>query len=174
MYRRYVLSVLVENRSGVLSRISGLITRRGFNIDSLTVAETENPAISRMTIVLHCDESVVEQMKKQLEKQVDVKEVAELVEHESVTREHVMVKVAATPENRMSVLSVAEIFRANIVDVAAEAMIIELTGESNKTEAFIETVRPFGILQVVRSGITGLERGAKVPGKDRKKEEASF
>ena len=79
MYRRYVLSVLVENRSGVLSRISGLITRRGFNIDSLTVAETENPAISRMTIVLHCDESVVEQMKKQLEKQVDVKEVAELV-----------------------------------------------------------------------------------------------
>lgn len=168
MYRRYVLSVLVENRSGVLSRISGLITRRGFNIDSLTVAETEDPGISRMTVVLHCDESVVEQMKKQLEKQVDVKEVTELVEHESVTREHVMVKVGATPENRMSVISVAEIFRANIVDVAAEAMIIELTGESNKTEAFIETVRPFGIQQVVRSGITGLERGAKTPAKSDK------
>ena len=161
MYKRYVLSVLVENHSGVLSRISGLITRRGVNIDSLTVAETENPGISRMTVVLHCDEGVVEQVKKQLEKQVDVIEVVELVEHMSVTREHVMVKVAATPENRMSVLSVAEIFRANIVDVAAEAMIIELTGESTKTEAFIETVRPFGIQQVVRSGITGLERGSK-------------
>lgn len=165
MYRRYVISVLVENRSGVLSRLSGLITRRGFNIDSLTVAETEDPGRSRMTIVLHCDESVVEQMKKQLEKQVDVIEVIELMEHQSVTREHVMVKVAATPETRMSVISVADIFRANIIDVAAEAMIVELTGESTKTEAFIETVRPFGILQVVRSGITGLQRGSKTPGK---------
>ena len=165
MYRRYVLSVLVENRSGVLSRLSGLITRRGFNIDSLTVAETEDPGRSRMTIVLHCDESVVEQMKKQLQKQVDVIEVTELMAHESVTREHVMVKVAATPETRMSVISVADIFRANIIDVGAEAMIVELTGESAKTEAFIETVKPFGILQVVRSGITGLERGSKTPGK---------
>ena len=159
MFRRYILSVLVENRSGVLNRISSLITRRGFNIDSLSVAETENPEISKMTIALHCDEAVVEQMIKQLKKQLDVIEVTELEEGSSVTREHVMIKVAATAENRMSVISVAEIFRANIIDVSPHAMIIELTGESTKTEAFIETVKPFGVLQVVRSGLTGMKRG---------------
>ena len=159
--KRYVLSVLVENVSGVLNRISGLITRRGFNIDSLTVAQTEDAARSRMTIVIHCDESVIEQVRKQLEKQVDVISVIELKPDESVTREHVMVKIHAEPKERVSVISMAGVFRANVVDVGEESMIVELTGESSKVEAFIEIVKPLGLVEVVRSGITGLTRGSK-------------
>lgn len=160
--QRYVFSALVENRPGVLSRVSGLFTRRGYNIDSLTVAETETPAHSRMTIALHSDENTAMQIKHQLEKLIDVIEVRELLANASVTREHVLVKVAANTDNRMSIISLTNIFRANIVDVSPDNMIIELTGESTKTEAFIEIVRPFGILQAVRSGISGLERGVQV------------
>jgi len=159
MVRRYVLSALVENHSGVLSRISGLFTRRGYNIDSLSVAVTEDPKKSRMTITLHADQETVEQISKQLEKQVDVIEVTELEPNMSVTREHVLIKIKADPSDRMSIVAVTDIFRANIVDVSGENMIIELTGDSTKTEAFIEIVKPFGIIQVVRSGLTGLKRG---------------
>lgn len=159
---RYVFSALVENRPGVLSRVSGLFTRRGYNIDSLTVAETENPQHSRMTIAMHSDKNTAMQIKHQLEKLVDIIEVRELLPDHSVTREHVMVKVAASGENRMSIISLTSIFRANIIDVSPENMIIELTGDTTKTEAFIEIVRPFGILQAVRSGISGLERGVQV------------
>lgn len=159
---RYVFSALVDNRPGVLSRVSGLFTRRGYNIDSLTVAETERPAFSRMTIALHSDENTAMQIKHQLEKLTDVIEVRELNPDYSVTREHVMIKVAATDENRMSVISLTNIFRANIIDVSPDNMIIELTGDRTKTEAFIEIVRPFGILQAVRSGVSGLERGIQI------------
>lgn len=159
--KRYVYSVLVENKPGVLSRISGLFTRRGYNIDSLTVAETETSAYSRMTIALHSDENTAEQIKNQLEKLIDVIEIKELISGYSVTREHVLVKIAATAEHRMSIISLTNIFRANIVDVSPDNMIIELTGDSTKTEAFIEIIRPFGILQAVRSGISGLERGVQ-------------
>jgi len=160
--KRYVFSALVENRPGVLSRVSGLFTRRGYNIDSLTVAETENPKLSRMTIALHSDENTAMQIKHQLEKLIDVISVRELTSETSVTREYVLIKVAATAEHRMSIISLTNIFRANIVDVSPDNMIIELTGDSTKTEAFIEIVRPFGIVQAVRSGITGLERGIQV------------
>lgn len=157
--RRYVLSALVENRPGVLSRVSGLFTRRGYNIDSLTVAETENNRFSRMTIALHADEITAQQIRHQVEKLIDVIEVRELSAGASVTREYVLIKVAATAEHRMSIISLTNIFRANIVDVSPDNMIIELTGDTTKTEAFIEIVRPFGILEAVRSGISGLERG---------------
>ncbi len=160
--KRYVFSALVENRPGVLSRVSGLFTRRGYNIDSLTVAETETPKYSRMTIALHSDENTAMQIKHQLEKLIDVIEVRELTQGYSVTREYVLIKVAAGAENRMAIISLTNIVRANIVDVSPENMIIELTGDSTKTEAFIEIVRPFGILQAVRSGISGLERGVQI------------
>lgn len=159
---RYVFSALVENRPGVLSRVSGLFTRRGYNIDSLTVAETETPAYSRMTIALHSDENTAMQIKHQLEKLIDILEVRELRAESSVTREHVMLKIAASQENRMSIISLTNIFRANIIHVSNDTMIIELTGDTTKTEAFIEIVRPFGILQAVRSGISGLERGSQI------------
>lgn len=159
--KRYVFSALVENKPGVLSRISGLFTRRGYNIDSLTVAETETSAHSRMTIALHSDENTAEQIKNQLDKLIDVIEIKELISGYSVTREHVLVKIAATAEHRMSIISLTNIFRANIVDVSPDNMIIELTGDSTKTEAFIEIIRPFGILQAVRSGLSGLERGVQ-------------
>ena len=165
MEKRYVYSALVENRPGVLSRVSGLFTRRGYNIDSLTVAETENPAYSRMTIALHSDARTAEQIRHQLRKLIDVIEVVELSEGASVTREHVLIKLAASAEDRMSVISLTSIFRANIVDVSPDNMIVELTGDSTKTEAFIEIVRPFGILQAVRSGVSGLERGVKGGGR---------
>ncbi len=160
--KRYVFSALVENRPGVLSRVTGLFTRRGYNIDSLTVAETENSKHSRMTIALHSDENTAMQIKHQLEKLIDVIEIRELTQGFSVTREYVLIKVAASMENRMSIISLTNIVRANIVDVSPENMIIELTGDSTKTEAFIEIVRPFGILQAVRSGISGLERGVQI------------
>ena len=159
--KRYVYSALVENRPGVLSRVSGLFTRRGYNIDSLTVAETENPAYSRMTIALHSDENTAVQIRRQLEKLIDVISIAELTPNQSVTREHVL-KIAADADSRMAVISLTNIFRANIIDVSPQNMIIELTGDTTKTEAFIEVVRPFGILQAVRSGISGLERGVQI------------
>lgn len=157
--RRYVFSALVENKPGVLSRVSGLFTRRGYNIDSLTVAETENSAYSRMTIALYSDENTASQIVHQVKKLIDVIEIKELVSGYSVTREHVLIKVAAGAEHRMAIISLTNIFRANIVDVSPENMIIELTGDTTKTEAFIEIIRPFGILQAVRSGVSGLERG---------------
>lgn len=157
--RRYVFSALVENKPGVLSRVSGLFTRRGYNIDSLTVAETENSAYSRMTIALYSDENTATQIVHQVKKLIDVIEIKELIGGYSVTREHVLIKVAAGAEHRMAIISLTNIFRANIVDVSPENMIIELTGDTTKTEAFIEIIRPFGILQAVRSGVSGLERG---------------
>ncbi len=160
--KRYVFSALVENRPGVLSRVSGLFTRRGYNIDSLTVAETENTAYSRMTIALRSDENTAMQIKHQLEKLIDVIEIKELKPGSSVTREYVLIKISAAAEHRSEIISLTNIFRANIVDVSPENMIIELTGDSTKTGAFIEIVRPFGILQAVRSGISGLERGVQI------------
>lgn len=156
--RRYVLSLIVQNKAGVLSRISGLLTRRGFNIDSISAAETETPEISLMIIVFQADEHTAEQIKKQLDKQVDVYEIRELKSPEAVTREHVMIKVKAAPDERSSIISVAGIFRASIVDVSPETMIVELTGESSKTKAFIEAIQSYGIVQVARSGIIGMSR----------------
>lgn len=157
--KKIVLSVLVENSSGVLSRVAGLFSRRGYNIDSLTVGETQNPAFSRMTIVSSGEESSLEQVKKQLLKLVDVVDVRELPADEAVCRELVLVKVAVEPENRPQIIAMVEVFRAKIVDVGEHSVIIELTGSSSKLEAFLRLLGGYKVLQVARTGITGLARG---------------
>ncbi|MGN0383625.1 MAG: acetolactate synthase small subunit [Eubacterium sp.] len=158
--KKMVLSVLVENTSGVLNRVAGLFSRRGYNIDSLTVGETENPVFSRMTIVVHGDDDILEQIIKQIDKLEDVKEIEELSDGYSVCRELILVKVAVGADQRQQVIAVADIFRAKIVDVASDSMMIELTGNQAKLDAFIGLLEGFEILELVRTGITGLARGA--------------
>ena len=161
--RRHVLSLIVQNKTGVFSRISGLLTRRGFNIDSISAAETESSEVSLIVIEFKADSKAAEQIKKQLDKQVDIFEIKELIAPDAVTREHVMIKVKAAPDERSSIIAVAGIFRASVVDVSPDTMIVELTGESTKTNAFIEAVKPYGIIQVARSGMIGMSRlGAPV------------
>ncbi len=161
---KIVFSVYVDNTSGVLSRISGLFSRRGFNIDSLTVSETENPLYSRMTIVSHGDDQVFEQIEKQLAKLEDVKEVKVLKPDSSVTRELVLVKVKAGVTERQSIIATADIFRAKIVDVSKEALTVELTGNQTKIEAFLNILGKENIIELVRTGVTGLERGSEARG----------
>jgi acetolactate synthase-1/3 small subunit len=153
------LSVLVENHPGVLSRVAGLFSRRGFNIDSLAVGTTENPDISRMTIVVEGDEYVVEQVKKQLNKLIDVIKVSKILPEDSVTRELVLIKVDAEPHIRSEIIQIAEIFRANIVDVSRKSMTIEFTGDKEKVLAFEELLKPFGIKELVRTGVIAVNRG---------------
>ena len=156
---KFVLSALVEDKSGVLSRVSGLFSRRGFNIASLTVCETHNPEQSRMTIVVAGDEYVLEQIEKQLRKMVDVRDVKTLKEGSSVCRELMMVKIRANVEERQAILAIADIFRAKVVDVGMDSMIIELTGNLSKLEAFLRLVSDYDIQELARTGITGLSRG---------------
>ncbi len=157
--RKMVLSIFVENTFGVLSRISGLFSRRGYNIDSLTVGVTEDPNYSRMTVVVNGDEQILGQIKKQVEKLEDVKEVKELVPGASVYRELILVKIRASVENRQAVISIAEIFRAKIVDVTPDSITAELTGDQEKLEAFLKLLDDYKILEIARTGITGLSRG---------------
>jgi acetolactate synthase-1/3 small subunit len=157
----HTLSVLVSNKPGVLTHVSGLFSRRGYNIDSLTVGVTENPDISRMTIVAHGDEQVIEQVTKQLNKLIDIIKVVEVTPMESVYRELALIKVAATAKNRSEVIQITNIFRAKIVDVSAESIIIETTGSGDKIDALEEMMRPFGIKEMVRTGKVALVRGAK-------------
>jgi len=159
--KKHVLSVLVENHSGVLSRVSGLFSRRGYNIDSLSVGETEDPKISRMTIVADADEYTLEQIKKQLNKLVDVIKIIELREEHAIYRELALIKIAATKENRAEIIEIANIFRAHIVDVASESIVIEATGDQGKISALSNMLMPYGIKEVIRTGITALERGEK-------------
>ena len=158
--RKMVLSILVDNTAGVLSRVSGLFSRRGYNITSLTVGETENPKFSRMTVVVRGEEQILEQIYKQVEKLEDVVEITHLLSGESVCRELVLVKVKAAPEQRQQVISIADIFRAKIVDVAKESLMIELTRNQAKIDAFIKLLDGFEILSIVRTGLTGLTRGS--------------
>lgn len=158
--RRMVLSILVDNTAGVLSRVAGLFSRRGYNIDSLTVGETENPSFSRMTVAVTGDNQILEQIEKQLGKLEDVKEIKELADGESVCRELVLVKVLAQPKQRQEIISVADIFRAKIVDVAPESLMVEMTGSQTKIDAFIRLLDGFEIKELVRTGLTGLTRGS--------------
>jgi acetolactate synthase I/III small subunit len=158
---RHVLSVLVRNSSGVLTRVSGLFARRGFNIDSLTVGRTESSDISRMTIVLMGNEDVLEQFIKQLNKLEDVLRVHELKSENSVYRELVLIKVQASPEKRGAINEVVNIFRSKMIDVAHNTVTIELTGDDSKITALIELMEDYGIVEIVRTGITALERGDK-------------
>lgn len=161
--KRHILSVLVENQSGVLSKVSGLFTRRGYNIDSLTVGTTEDPTISRITIALHGDEYIIEQISKQLNKLVDVIKVIEIDSYKTqcVLRELALIKVKTTPETRSTIIENVNIFRGNIVDLDLNSMTVEVTGNSEKITALIEAMKPFGIKEMVRTGITALERGEK-------------
>lgn len=158
--KKKVLSVLVENHSGVLSKISGLFSRRGYNIDSLTVGETEDPTVSRITIVVHGDLGIIEQINKQLNKLVDVIKIVELDMHEAVYREIALIKVK-NGAHRSEIIEVANVFKAKVIEMTKESMIMELTGDEEKITNFIEIIRPYGIKEVVRTGLTALERGSK-------------
>ncbi|MEM1578696.1 MAG: acetolactate synthase small subunit [Archaeoglobaceae archaeon] len=157
---KYTIAVLVENKPGVLARVASLFRRRGFNIESLTVGVTERDDVSRMTIVVKGDEKVLEQVTKQLNRLVEVIKVSD-VTTDSVERELCLVKVNAPPEKRGEIIELANIFRARIVDVAKDSFIIEITGDEDKINAFIDMVRGYGIKEVARTGKVSMIRGAK-------------
>ncbi|MDO4287687.1 MAG: acetolactate synthase small subunit [Eubacterium sp.] len=157
----HCLSLLVENNFGVLSRIAGLFARRGYNIDSLTVGTTEDAQVSRITITVTGDEEIVEQIKKQLNKLIDVIKVIELKSGESIRRELVFIKVKANDETRSNIVEISNLFRAKVVDVSRESLVLEITGTRDKVDAFFNMIEPYGILEFVRSGDTGLQRGHK-------------
>jgi acetolactate synthase I/III small subunit len=158
---RHTLSVLVENKPGVLARIAGLFSRRGFNIDSLAVGPTEHSEISRMTIVVNVEESPLEQVTKQLNKLVEVIKIVELDGPQSVTRELLLVKVKTDAETRGQVLETVQLFRAKVVDVAPDAVTVEVTGNADKLEAFLRVLEPFGIRELVQSGMVAIGRGSR-------------
>ena len=159
MDNKFVIAVLVSNISGVLSRVSGMFTRRGFNIDSLTVGETESSGFSRITISFHGDDDIKERIFQQLKKLHDVREVEVLNANETVIRELLLIKVRNKPESRQDVMTAVEIFRSKIVDYSPTALICELTGETSKIDAFIELLKPCGIMEMCRTGIVAVERG---------------
>ena len=156
-----VIAIYVENKYGVLARVSGLFMRRGFNIDTLTVGATHDPDYSRITITLDEDEHIRDQVINQLKKLHNVKKV-KLLPQSSVQRELMLLKVKTTPENRAEVLAASEIYRAKIIDYNTSTMCIEVTGESSKIDAFIEVMKPIGIIEMCRTGVVALERGATI------------
>ncbi len=159
MRRKHTLAVIVENRPGVLTRVTTLFRRRGYNIESLAVGETENPSISRITIVVMGDEKVLEQVTKQLYKLVDVIKIVDITDKRSVERELVMIKVRADVNVRAEIVQIVDIFRARIVDIGRTSLIIEVTGDSGKIDAIVESLKPFGIIELVRTGIVAMVRG---------------
>jgi len=158
---KHTLSVLVENKPGVLARIAALFSRRGFNIESLAVGPTEHDEISRMTIVVNVEDSPLEQVTKQLNKLVEVMKIVELDPAASVQRELVLVKVSATPETRGQVLDAVQLFRAKVVDVAADAVTIQIIGNAGKIADFLRVLEPFGIRELVQSGAIAIGRGPR-------------
>jgi acetolactate synthase-1/3 small subunit len=159
---KHTIAVIVENKSGVLTRIAGLFSRRSFNIDSLSVGSTDNPDYSRMTITVHGDKDVLEQVIKQLSKLINVIRVSELAPGESVERELAVIKVSADRESRSEIMQIVNIFRAKIIDVSAKSMIIEATGDEDKIDAIIQLLRQFGIKELARTGKVSMVRGARV------------
>ena len=159
--QKKVFQLLVNNTYGVLSRIAGLYARRGYNVESITAGATSNPDFTRITIVASGDDEILEQIEKQLAKLVDVRAIKELEPDKSVYRELLLIKVRAAAEQRQSVISVADIFRAKIIDVAPESLIIELTGNQQKIDAFISLLDGYEILEMARTGLAGLGRGTE-------------
>jgi len=157
----HLLSVLVENHAGVLSRVAGLFSRRGFNIESLAVGTTEDPDISRMTIIVEGDDKTVEQVSKQLNKLIDVIKLRILSKENSISRELSMIKVKTDKSTRSEIIQIVEIFRANIVDVAKNSLTIECSGSSEKINALIDMLKQFGIIEATRTGAIVLERGER-------------
>lgn len=154
-----VLSVLVENKTGVLSRVAGLFSRRGYNIDSLTVCETNNPAQSRMTIVVSGDQQILDQIQKQLAKLQEVISIKKCARASSVQREMALIKVRAGSSSRGTIIETCDIFKARIVDVSLESVIIEITGSEEKIESLLRLLEPYGILEYVRTGLNAMDRG---------------
>lgn len=159
--KKYILSMLVDNQPGVLSRIAGLFSGRGFNIESLCVAETTDPLISRITLVTKGDIHIVEQIKKQLNKVINVIKVLDFTDTTFVQREMALIKVRANPENRAEILRMADIFRSRIVDVSSDCYIVEVTGDEEKLIAFLNLLKPMGIKEIARTGAIALARGKK-------------
>lgn len=157
---RYTLSVLVENHPGVLSRVVGLFSRRGFNIHSLSVGTTQDSTVSRITIEVNGDATTVEQISKQLSKLVDVIKIKTLRDHEIVKRGLALIKVKVGPKTRSEVIEITSVFRANIVDLSPSTLTAEITGNNSKIKAFIDLLEPYGIEEISRTGMTALERGA--------------
>ncbi|NOX97501.1 MAG: acetolactate synthase small subunit [Nitrospirae bacterium] len=158
---KHTISALVENKSGVLAHISTLFSARGFNISSLAVGETDDPEVSKMTIVLDADERILEQVIKQLHKLIDVIKVQDLTGQNFIDRELVLVKVNTTPTTRAEIMQIVDIFRARIVDASSKALTIEITGNTNKVKGMLELLREFGIKDVVRTGKIAMARGNK-------------
>ncbi len=159
--RQHILSLLVQNKSGVLARIAGLFSSRGYNIDSLAVGETEEPNLSRITLVTSGDEAIIEQIRKQLNRLIDVIKVYEFAEEDYLERDLMLLKVNAPAGKRGEVMQIADVFRGKIVDVGAKHVVIELSGPERKINAMIDLLRPFGIKEMVRSGRIALTRGVK-------------
>jgi acetolactate synthase-1/3 small subunit len=158
---RRTLAVLVENQPGVLSHVAGLFARRGYNIESLVVGETEDKSVSRITLVVEGDERVIEQVTKQLNKQIEVIKVNDITEEETVDRQMLLLKVTADQEARQEILQLMEIFRCRVVDIGRRSLIIEATGDEGKIEAIVQSLRPFGIKELVRTGKVSMVRGPK-------------
>ena len=158
---RHTLSVLVENKPGVLTRVAGLFARRSFNIHSLAVGPTEHQEISRITVVVDVDELPLEQVTKQLNKLINVIKIVELDPAQSVQREHLLVKVRVDNATRSQVLEAVNLFRARVVDVSTDALVIEVTGDSGKTTAFLKVLEPYGIKEIAQSGLLAIGRGGK-------------
>jgi acetolactate synthase I/III small subunit len=157
----HVLSLLVEDKPGLLTRVAGLFARRGFNIESLAVGVTEIPGLSRITVVVDVEDLPLEQVTKQLNKLVNVIKIVELEPNASVQREHMLVKVRADNQSRSNVLEVVNLFRASVVDYAPDALVIEITGDKGKVEAFLRAIEPFGIKELAQSGLLAIGRGGK-------------
>ena len=158
---KHTIFALVENKSGVLARISGLFSARGYNINSLAVGETEKPDISRITIVVNGDENVLEQVTKQLNKLPDVIKVRDFKGAHYIERDLMLIKVSADKKVRPEIMEIVSVFRAKVVDVAKSSLTIEMTGDEDKIQAFVELMRPYGILELARTGVIALERGGK-------------
>lgn len=158
---QHTISILVANKFGVLSRVSGLFSGRGFNIDSLTVAETHDPSVSRMTIVTRGNDQIIEQITKQLHKLIDVIKVTDLTGGDFIGRELALIKVQVTAETRAELLGIVDIFRCKVVDVSQKSYTLEVTGDLNKLEAIIEILRPMGIMELIRTGRVAVARAAR-------------
>ncbi len=158
---RHTISVLVENKFGVLARVAGLFSGRGYNINSLCVAETDDPTMSMMTIVTHGDDKIIEQIEKQLNKLIDVIKVTDLTREEHVERELVLIKVSTENSRRAEIMEIVDIFRVKIIDVGQKSMTVETTGDEDKLNALINLLKPFGIKEIARTGKIALGRGTK-------------
>ena len=160
--QRHILSVLVDNQSGVLSRVTGLISRRGFNIESLSVGPTEDPTLSRLTIIMLANDVAYEQITKQLHKLINVHKITDLTQEQAIERELVLIKVHANPERRNEIIEIANVFRANIVDVGKTSLTVEVTGTESKIAGIEDLLRAYGIKETIRTGVIAMSRGSKV------------